>query len=495
MTDLVSALFRIDPTEGLVEYAQAVKPYHSKVLDIFVEYVYTETLASKVTDKMIVTIGLYGPGDILGAIGPDGFPISITEPPVIYTCGYGLVWDAYGGALPADLPHTTVISGAGVLKINAQATTASPTLILAANPTGYVFTVGHQVVFSTDGTTPPDIFVGVPYYVVAASPTSLQVSDTLGGSPIVMTTIGTGQLYAMPQDLPYNTFLVAPPTPNPKTVVVSSLITNQFTLATPFNVTDVQPLNGTWSVATDLVSAGPNQLVVGDAFYIASNTDANANGQYVVASIAFAAGATTITTVRPISLVATVSGTLNVVVKPDDIAYLPVGASVKIASPGTVPAPLIAGSTYYFEPTAQIGVFNLAHVRYPTQPAEYVDLTTLGSGQLTIDRVEPFVPGEAVIVTGSTGNDGIYYVGTIVPEGGNYRISVPQAVPITTPIAQPTDGVMTYGGNFGDPFCAVAHSPALHAETFIAETLHFEFGDDPTTPADDPIGYDVHPLI
>lgn len=491
MTDLVKALFRIDPTQGLVEYAQAVKPYHSKILDIFVEYVYTEALSAKVTDKMLMTIGLYGPGDILGPIGPDGFPIVITEPPVIYTCGYGFVWDAYGGAVPPELPTAVVISGAGVLKIPATASSGSATIVLAADPSGFTFTDGQHVVFSTDGTTPSDISVGIPYFVVNATVSSIEVSLTSGGPSIVMTDAGTSQLYATPQDLPYNTFLVAPPTPNPKSVVISSLITNQFTLTTPYAVTAVSPPASTWSVAGDITA----DLAIGDTFYIASNTDASANTRYVAANVVFAGGTTTITTVQPISLIATPTGTLNVIVKPDDVSYLPVGASVTISSTGTLPAPLVAGTTYYFEPTADIGVFNLAHVRYPTQTTDYVDLTSMGSGQLSIDRVEPFVPGEEVVVTGSAGNDGIYYVGTIVPEGANFRISVPQAVPVTTPVALPTDGVMTYGGNFGDPFCAVAHSPALHAETFIAETLHFDFGPDPATPAIDPPGYDVHPLI
>ena len=47
-------LSTIDPAEGLIQYVQTVKPYHTKVLEVLVEYVYTENLAVTIDDSNIV---------------------------------------------------------------------------------------------------------------------------------------------------------------------------------------------------------------------------------------------------------------------------------------------------------------------------------------------------------------------------------------------------------------------------------------------------------
>lgn len=41
----------IDPTEGLVQYVQYIKPYHTKILEVLVEYVYTDPIIITVRDK------------------------------------------------------------------------------------------------------------------------------------------------------------------------------------------------------------------------------------------------------------------------------------------------------------------------------------------------------------------------------------------------------------------------------------------------------------
>ena len=41
----------IDPTQGLIDYVNAVKPYHSKILDVLVEYVYTEAITVNVQER------------------------------------------------------------------------------------------------------------------------------------------------------------------------------------------------------------------------------------------------------------------------------------------------------------------------------------------------------------------------------------------------------------------------------------------------------------
>jgi hypothetical protein len=45
-------LTAINPTEGLVQYVQSVKPYHTKILEVLVEYVYTDPITVVVQDSM-----------------------------------------------------------------------------------------------------------------------------------------------------------------------------------------------------------------------------------------------------------------------------------------------------------------------------------------------------------------------------------------------------------------------------------------------------------
>lgn len=67
---------RIDPTEGLIRYVNAAKPYHTKLLDVLVEYVYTDKVSVTVKDNLSWVIEFLRPN---------------TD--VVYSCGYGLVWD------------------------------------------------------------------------------------------------------------------------------------------------------------------------------------------------------------------------------------------------------------------------------------------------------------------------------------------------------------------------------------------------------------------
>jgi hypothetical protein len=56
MTNLSQTLFRVDPTEGFVQYVNTVKPYHSKILDVLIEYVHTETLTAHFQESIEFTL-------------------------------------------------------------------------------------------------------------------------------------------------------------------------------------------------------------------------------------------------------------------------------------------------------------------------------------------------------------------------------------------------------------------------------------------------------
>lgn len=76
VSNFIRALNRIDPTQGLVQYVSATKPYHSKILDVLVEYVYAEDIKVTFRDQHEIDINLRRP-DVINE----------------YDCGPANMWD------------------------------------------------------------------------------------------------------------------------------------------------------------------------------------------------------------------------------------------------------------------------------------------------------------------------------------------------------------------------------------------------------------------
>lgn len=93
---LIDALFRTDPTTGFVDYVLTVKPYHTKILETLVEYVWTEQINVIVCDR-------------------DAWVMDFTRPnpPVAYDCGYGIIWDAPPGFASTAYQIIGVVTGSG----------------------------------------------------------------------------------------------------------------------------------------------------------------------------------------------------------------------------------------------------------------------------------------------------------------------------------------------------------------------------------------------
>lgn len=374
MADLNQALFRIDPTEGLLQYVQAIKPYHSKVLDVFVEYVYTEPCNISMKERLQLQVGLEEP-----------------VYPILYSCGFGLVWSPYSDATPAQLAQATIVS--------------------------------------------------------SQAPVSLLMNS--------------------------NSFLVSMAPQTAFNIVVANTTTNQFVLARPYTITNVNVPLKQFTVTGPII--GP----VGSKVYVRNNADSSTNKEYTVASVL----GNVITVVESVSLTATISGTVNIPVDVDDTAAQPfyaAGTAIQLQSTGTLPTPVQPLTTYYFHPTATPGLFNLGTIRYPQQYTDIVNLTSLGTGQLTMRRVEPFVPGDSVNVTGTIpgGNDGLYIISAVTAEGANFRIHTLQTVPNTAGAG----GSMVFFGDYGSPYCAVASSPDLFVSSYFHEDIEFVFGPMPVQP-------------
>jgi hypothetical protein len=64
---------------------------------------------------------------------------------------------------------------------------------------GHAFVVGDTLVVwqGSAGVLPVPLFEGVIYYVVTATPNSLQLSLTFGGPPVTLTVVGNGHVHAI----------------------------------------------------------------------------------------------------------------------------------------------------------------------------------------------------------------------------------------------------------------------------------------------------------
>jgi hypothetical protein len=89
MANLIQTLTRIEPTRGLIDYVQHVKPFHTKVLDIQIEYVYRDLAIGTAIDRDEKLIEKR----------------STVRDVLFADCGFGHIWDSPVG-LPT--PHAII---------------------------------------------------------------------------------------------------------------------------------------------------------------------------------------------------------------------------------------------------------------------------------------------------------------------------------------------------------------------------------------------------
>lgn len=464
------ALFRIDPTEGLLQYVQAVKPFHSKVLDVLVEYVYTEPLTVTVLDKYNLNIGL--------PVTDVDDPLRRSQTSVTYSRGYGYAYAAYSDTMVGGLPQATIVQAQGPITLNGSVSGTVLTTVI--DDTGYTLPNDTLVTLSTTGSFPTvvgqPIAQGATYYVVGAVGNTCSISETIGGPPIVFTSPGTGLLRVIPLDLPVNSFLFEVPAPVPYEIAVASVANSQLLFATSYAVVGINGPLQQWRVSGNQIST----FVPGLRIYLNNNVDPNANKSYVVTGSSYDSGTaqTTITVQEPLSLGSTASGIISIPQPADVIPFWPAGSGIRFTSSGTLPFPLQPLTTYYVVPTTTVGVFQLSTLRYPQRPSDIIDLLTLGTGVIQGTRVEPFLPGELVEVTGSYQgiNDGKYVLTRIETEGPYFRAFTREFVAQTTPVGELSDGTMGFVGTYGDPVGDIVTSPQLYTATYFHERIDFAFG-------------------
>jgi hypothetical protein len=197
------------------------------------------------------------------------------------------------------------------------------------------------------------------------------------------------------------------------------------------------------------------------------------SGKYLVLSAVLSGGNTVITVKGTVNPAATPTGTIELQRLPRWVS----GTKVELEGSGILPVPLAPNTPYYFIPQSTPGVFNLAHRRYPQQLSEFVDITTLGTGETQIKRDELYYPGAAIRVDNTylSTNNGVYYVKDTQEEGSQYRIRVMQG------LKGPHGGVFSVAGTmsavgagYDEPsYCPISTASALHTDLFIHELLQF----------------------
>lgn len=81
-TTTFPGLVSIDPIQGLIGYVQDVKPYHTKVFETLVEYVYTDYINVSIVDRNVLTINFVEADALNPTINEDSdlsVPTNITE--------------------------------------------------------------------------------------------------------------------------------------------------------------------------------------------------------------------------------------------------------------------------------------------------------------------------------------------------------------------------------------------------------------------------------
>lgn len=552
MTNLVQSLFRIDPTEGLVQYVNAVKPFHSKVLDVLVEYIYSESVKVSIKDRWSWTITLSRP-----------------KSDIEYACGYGLTWDPI--KTPDSAPQASIINAQSrvMIPINIR-TTADPT-VLTASQNGVSVTTGMEVTLKSTGTLPasiPQVAIGHTY-IVTGHNGRFTLSDPLTHTPIAFHTNGTGTVSIDLADLHFNSFLIAPNYGTTHTIAVTNTRANQCTFVNSYPISLVNAHDKKWSIPQDIrpryavtniffdnvtlpdvevagncsfvvsgnqedhfppgsiftvfgstsndhpftvssdsnrpltrydgkntivpveesvVKAGLKGTIIiavstvapnGSMFHVLGNTGIGGNGRYTIASSAVVGNVTEIVVNETVSVLASNDGLLHIPVGNSRIPAWPSGIAINFQTTGTFPSPLSNTTRLHYIPTSTPGVFNLSTKRYPTEYDDYVDLASLSTGILSARRAEMFHPGAYIKVSGSylNKNDKNYIVKQTVNEGDNIRLYVMENVPYTTPLGQAYDGVMEFNFDSYDApvYCPVSKAPDMHSDTFIHETIMFEY--------------------
>ncbi len=321
---------RINPTEGLVEYAKIVKPYHSKILDIDISYVYEEQINVEVIEKLEWDINQY-----------------TSDLDIISTCGWGVEWDPIRTTM--DYPSVYIRRAYGEVEIEVEIDINTPNIIIVDNSINYQFNVGDNIIFSTKSLhnipgilpTTTDNFI-IPtklYRVVNINNNIIQIDEseqleyvydsinnkwnwinkTNLDTPIIFNSVGSGKLFISPYNNNQNSFLVDKESSPVFDCIVSDVNFNTFTFVNVYNLKSVDVVHKKFIVIGDIRNVVP----IGMTIYLRGNTGLGTEQKFTVYSqpILDSFGDTIIYVKEAISVKANNTGTICVALN-EIIRYL-----------------------------------------------------------------------------------------------------------------------------------------------------------------------------
>lgn len=536
MPNLVQSTFSIDPTDGLVQYVQTIKPYHTKILDILVEYVYAESINATLTDKW-------------------NWDMSFTSSaiPIATQCPYGWNWDNIPA--PNSILTSRILSANDVSSGNyflVEPSTSSKVsgsfIVGVAHGIPGSFTVIGDV---TAGFTPGQVFA-VSANTDAATNTTYTVGSVAYDSGLQQSTIQVVE--SIPATATISGMIPFEPLKQ-YSWIVSNVAASQLSLVTSYNIAAVNPSGRMWTTATQIpsravvtgsisgttltvtaVSSGKiingfevtgtgiaagtkitafgtgtggvgtytisqSQTVssttitqpglgAGETIYVTNNTiiaGQNSNGKYTVVSTSQTLTGTSIVVHEYITGYAPITGQINVLLDAPSCPLWSNGMKLNLsATSGTLPSHL-SSSEYYLVPTNTVGTFNVSTVRNPSTWSQYIHVTDIGAGKFTAMRGEYFYPKTYINVSGSAipTNNRTHEVVAVIPSGKNFKVYVDQHL-INTPIGLPFDGIMTqqeivgkinYYPLFGSgvPDCPTSQGPYFLTDATIREFFQIEY--------------------
>lgn len=495
---------RIDPTTGLIEYTNMVKPYHSKILDVEVSYTYDDTINCTITDKFDSEIVL-----------------NTSDLEQISTCGWGIEWDPL--KTTKDFPTVNIIQAIGDVFVEVEIDISSQqNLLLRRNPFNIKFNLGEFVYIKstcqlptaiTDTDTKQTIAPGRIYQVVYRDDWVIRLSETyydkdgiltVDDEVIVFATKGTGVI-SVHRITEQNMFIVENQLSPVFECILDSPDNDMFVFVDSYEITNI-------NITTRQITVkGPNlyrsgRLSIGDTIYTRGNTGIGANQTFTVAQFPTLTSGndTVVTVVQGISLQATVTGRLCITY--DEISTTPIptpalagatsywpvpnwskGLAIQLqSSTDTLPVPLIEGKDYYYVPTVIFGKFKLSNTRYPLKISDIIGIDSLGFGVFTIKRSETFYPGATVYVSGTNKkiSDGIYNVKETKQVTDGIMVITQQMIPRSTVVGKSKyDGTMRIVSPGWDyPFyCPNIQTDELFTDVMISEHLVIDIEDQPNS--------------
>lgn len=376
-------IIELDPVQGLIDYVQDVKPFHSKVVEVLIEYVYEESIEVTITDELSMDIGL---------------AYNTSQPPQ-FACldGYGLV--PYGGTegWPILNPNVTGLN--------------------TDFPYGFNLTDNS---FSVLGNRVNDLLPGVQVDLTTYIEDYSSLYDIVSVSPGVA---GTASFVVSD---PLNTFATDHPVAAHAVETVNSELDDNIS----FTITGLSWLAG--QTVVDVAEAVSSTHGAGKLGMI--RTDGGNTGTFTVVSAAYSGGMIDSWPGYPDMgssdylvgdgphTVVTVLETINTLsfTPPDQIylAYMklsPINVVGVLSHSNQVPQVLLSSPISYAH-TPDEGVSKKDIVDGVLSTVGGSPGVVPGSGQFIVDgnwQSSNVFPGDEITVINSTGNDGTYTIYSI----------------------------------------------------------------------------------